>query len=713
MFADFGRLDQAGNRTDGRGSSFKMCLMYHTHDKRGDDGVHVPTSNRVTVIDIGNIAHIQGKDRTSIDAAKDAWRYMDRVRRDREAMRKAGKIRGQEVKKPVFSYFCSFHESEAPSMDEMRDALRGSLEQLGLTGCQYVCVAHNDGGAIHIHVIVNLIDAETMRVVPLQDNLAALKNWSMKWDIERGQSFSDELINEGAGECGLTRPDYIKLVVNNDIKGQRKARNGAQKDRKKDQESWTIPPQGNKEQRKERSREEHKARKNSNDNTAGKEAQAIKDHYKARYEQVKAINEAEKAAEMAEIDALIEERDRRISALYDEYAEARAKPSPGWWPTTRRILKAREDREWKALYRTIYKRQRAFDQAEADASGRLWNSIKLAASARGIIGSETGYLGVFVKVINDPNIRASLFAIHQKRAKEALRSAQAERFERITKTPNKATRDMAVRGLRREYAERIYAARGKHKITACVRAGRWEALKSDRANAWDKYGQKYNLAPAKVVRMGTAPYDHKPQNNKSFFIELDNGKTYWGHGLRLVAEGMELQIGEVVKITSKLDKTKPFERVNRKTGEKEQYFQRVFTIDRPQSGVLFSELSDHSKKMMKDRAKFTQREFARRAEKPMPPTWADFLAAHTDGRKPTFKKPLTPVRADFASAAGMDEKTILKAADTRKVRLERMGKAFAALAKEVSEPSAGRKQDRRSRNNPSPDRGKNPKKPNK
>ena len=671
MFADFGRVEENGKRGDGRGTSFKGWSDYTTNDKPGPDGVYVNTSERVTIIDLGNFAHIQGEDRANLAIGKTAWRHMMHLSDVREAERKAGKIRGQEVKKPVFSYYCSFHATETPTVGEMRDAMRGSLEALGLSEHQYQCYAHNDGGAVHIHVCVNLIHPETLKVADLRDNRAKLKNWAMKWDLGRGFGFSDDLINEAATQSGISREQFIKMIKANDIRGLQKVRNQHQKARKQAAESGMPILAAAKEPRKSRSREEHMAQRTANDN-AKDEAKAIKDTFAERWREVKAQNEMELGQDRAEIAAIYAERDAEIRLLRAAYKEGRIRPEPGLLPTSRRLLAAREKKEWKALYRMNWERKRAFELAEREGGGRFWNAIKLAASAHGDLGSETGRLGLFVKLMSDPRARATLFESQLNRSKATLRAAQDARWAKITRTPTKAVLDAAIMQVREETALRVEEARGNHKIKSAIRQGRWQALSQSRGAAWAGYAEKYAMAPSAVVAMGTAPYAHNPSNRPSFYITLDNGKTYWGHGLKEAAEFSDLQIGELVKITSRLDKTKPFERVNRATGEKTVYFKRVFSIDRPQAGVLVSNLTPHSKRQMEQKAERVKKEFTRRADKPAAPSYAELVGL----RPSAFKKPETPVRLDFGAATGMDQRTILKTTDARKARQERKTGAF-------------------------------------
>lgn len=573
MFADFGLVNDRGKRTDGRGASFKSCLMYHLHDKRGDDGVHIPTSDRAAVIDMGNFSHLLVKDRRSINVAKNIWRSMMHLADARDAEYKAGAIRGRPCEKPVFSYVCSFHSSESPSMDDLQMAMRTSLDCLGLSEHQYVCVAHNDGGAVHIHVIVNMIHPETLRVADNTDNRAKLKNWAMKWDLDRGLPFSDALIDEASMLSNLMRAEFIHMVQSGDINGMRHARAIAIRAKKAGEQN-----NSRKEWRKERGREEHKAIQSAND-SASTEAREIKERFSDRYREIKAINDSELAHERAEIHSIYEEQKQKISEIYNRYNMGNIRPEPNWFSSLRGMISTQEKREWKSLYRRIYQGQAAFEKAERDASGRLWNAIKLTASIQGDLLGDQGRVGIFIRLMNDPYIRASMFSLQCNIAKKSLRESQDVRWHRLTKTPSKAMRDAAIAAVRHETTKKLDVIKGRHCISAAIRKGRWLGLKEQRGAAWVKYAQKYKMGPSVVVRMGHAPYAHNPSNIQSFYVELDNGRTYWGRGLESAIRNADVRLGDVIKITSRLEKTIPFNRVNGKKDNRSGFFRRRFIID--------------------------------------------------------------------------------------------------------------------------------------
>ena len=71
--------------TNGRGKSFAGLLKYLLHDKKQENDTEFPTtSDRVTVLAIGNIARLANRE-PNVDAAKLAYREMKAVCERREA----------------------------------------------------------------------------------------------------------------------------------------------------------------------------------------------------------------------------------------------------------------------------------------------------------------------------------------------------------------------------------------------------------------------------------------------------------------------------------------------------------------------------------------------------------------------------------------------------------------------------------------------------
>lgn len=90
---------------------------------------------------------------------------------------------------PIYHLVVSWAPGEIPSQEQAREALDYTLRRLGYGRAQYVATLHDDGqsGCLHLHAIVNRVDAITHTVHAPQDDFAIMRD-AMR-DLERSQSW--------------------------------------------------------------------------------------------------------------------------------------------------------------------------------------------------------------------------------------------------------------------------------------------------------------------------------------------------------------------------------------------------------------------------------------------------------------------------------------------------------------------------------------------
>ena len=166
-------------RMAGLGRSFRGVTDYCLHDRRLEGEPHPESSKRVKWTETRNLATSQGERAARIMAAT--------AEAGGELKRLAGvAATGRKLEKPVAHYSLSWAEGETPDRGEMRRAVEGSLQALGMEGHQALIVAHNDGQP-HVHVIVNRVDPESGKAAGLSRSKLDLSRWAEGYEREQGQ----------------------------------------------------------------------------------------------------------------------------------------------------------------------------------------------------------------------------------------------------------------------------------------------------------------------------------------------------------------------------------------------------------------------------------------------------------------------------------------------------------------------------------------------
>lgn len=166
-------------RMAGLGRSFRGVTDYCLHDRRLEGEPHPESSERVEWTETRNLATSQGKRAARIMAAT--------AEAGVELKRLAGvAASGRKLEKPVCHYSLNWAEKEKPDRGEMRRAVEGSLQALGMEGHQALMVAHNDGHP-HVHVIVNRVDPESGKAAGLSRSKLELSRWAEGYEREQGK----------------------------------------------------------------------------------------------------------------------------------------------------------------------------------------------------------------------------------------------------------------------------------------------------------------------------------------------------------------------------------------------------------------------------------------------------------------------------------------------------------------------------------------------
>ena len=70
-------------------------------------------------------------------------------------------------KDPIDHYVLSWQEGETPTIEQAREAVQMTMKHLGLEGHQVIWGLHADTDNIHIHIEINRVHPETLKVVEI------------------------------------------------------------------------------------------------------------------------------------------------------------------------------------------------------------------------------------------------------------------------------------------------------------------------------------------------------------------------------------------------------------------------------------------------------------------------------------------------------------------------------------------------------------------
>ena len=168
-----------------KGVSFRAAGLYYLHDK------DAWTSERVLFTETLNMR--------TLDPEK-AFKVMAWTALHQGELKQASGIRstGRKTKYPVYAVSLSWAQDEYPSREEMIQAARDILKQLGMEEHETVLVAHGDTDHPHIHVIVNRIHPVTGKVAGISNDRIRLSKWAERYEKEHGEVLCRQRANNNA-----------------------------------------------------------------------------------------------------------------------------------------------------------------------------------------------------------------------------------------------------------------------------------------------------------------------------------------------------------------------------------------------------------------------------------------------------------------------------------------------------------------------------------
>lgn len=257
----------------GRGASFKGLSDYLLHDQKAD------TSKRVEWAETVNM----------MEASPDcAWRLMAGTAKNANALKEAAGVRkgGQQNKKPVYHYVITWPQDDKLSPEIQRKAVQGSLAALDMEDRQALVVAHNDGGAPHVHVMVNMVSAENGTSAKLSHTHRKLSSWAKKFEMEHGLK-----VTEGRQQ------NEAKRKAGEQVDAKRKPRNVYEREKREGQDrrtAWLRKKEANLAQTLSREGRQMKQRHSA-------EWEALKESYASRKSSVWAAQDRDVKAAIAEV----------------------------------------------------------------------------------------------------------------------------------------------------------------------------------------------------------------------------------------------------------------------------------------------------------------------------------------------------------------------------------------------------------------------------
>lgn len=137
-----------GDKTHGRGTSFKGALTYYLHDKSTTQ-----TAERVGFTHMVNLV---------TDDPYDAWREMMVTAESSDQLkRNAGiSLSGAKNEQPVYCFSIEWHPDDHPTKEHMLETALDVLKFMKMHEHQAVIVEHTDTPHPHVHITVNMIHPE-------------------------------------------------------------------------------------------------------------------------------------------------------------------------------------------------------------------------------------------------------------------------------------------------------------------------------------------------------------------------------------------------------------------------------------------------------------------------------------------------------------------------------------------------------------------------
>lgn len=422
------------------GNSFKGLNAYLAHDVD-----HAATSERLDWVDSRNLA---------VNDPAQAWKIMAATAMQQDELKKAAGIKaGRKSKHGAVDHIVmSFHEDEPHTKEEMLAAADELLASIGAKKSnrkngkkrtqfanehQAIIYAHNDGGAPHLHIMLNRIHPE--HGVRLPDNNDQLKAsaWAEKYmDRHNINACHNRKINNAARKKG----EYVK--ADNRVK-----------------------------------RNIYEQQKNAaNDN---KHFQAVRDAQKKK-DAALAQRGRDLATKQAQAwDTLSVQHKARKSDLIADKNRAI------------NVAKAEIREDFRPKWQELYSRQQAeiktFEALEQNFFGRAKNMAHTTAMLREHVRGESfgSMLSRGFKILSSAGARREAFDKAQEAARKALQREQAQKVAEATKQAKDTLQRKLVKntGLFEEGRSQLMLEQAAEN--AKLKA-QWRQRSQERAAAWNK-----------------------------------------------------------------------------------------------------------------------------------------------------------------------------------------------------------------------------------
>lgn len=155
------------------GRSFKGAGLYYLHDKGA------LTDDRVAFVETANLP--------TNDADIAIAHMIDTATHADQLKAQAGIKGGRKMQTPVYCYSLAWHPSETPTKAEQLQAVRETLDRLGVSDRQAIIIGHNDTDHTHVHVMVNRVCPETGKAATMGNDRLTLSDWAHDYREKRGE----------------------------------------------------------------------------------------------------------------------------------------------------------------------------------------------------------------------------------------------------------------------------------------------------------------------------------------------------------------------------------------------------------------------------------------------------------------------------------------------------------------------------------------------
>jgi Relaxase/Mobilisation nuclease domain len=99
---------------------------------------------------------------------------------------------GRPLEKPVKHFSLSWHPSEAPTREQMIEAVASFLAHMGWQDHQALIVNHTDKQHPHVHVMLNAVNPETGRALDSSFEKRRAQEWALEHERKHGLIFCEE-----------------------------------------------------------------------------------------------------------------------------------------------------------------------------------------------------------------------------------------------------------------------------------------------------------------------------------------------------------------------------------------------------------------------------------------------------------------------------------------------------------------------------------------